>query len=98
MLTSYVVQLLLGGHLDVPEVPFDLNETGVEAGQGIRRRAPFSQLTRILQKFITIALFIALFVMTHLRMNYYTTCSVITPVHSLETSRSSIYVGAIIHS
>ena len=45
LLTSYVVQLLLGGHLDVPKVPFDLNETGVEAGQGIRRRAPFCQLT-----------------------------------------------------
>ena len=37
MLTFYVVQLLLGGHLDVPEVPFDLDETGVKAGQGIRR-------------------------------------------------------------
>ena len=49
LLTSYVVQLLLGGHLDVPEVPLDLDESGVEASQRIGRRAPLGQLTRLLK-------------------------------------------------
>ena len=48
-LTLHVIQLFLGGHLDVPEVPLDLDESGVEASQRIGRRPPLGQLTRLLK-------------------------------------------------
>ena len=52
MLTFYVVQLLLGGHLDLPEVPFDLNKAGLKVSQGIRRSASFRRVARVLKNMV----------------------------------------------